>query len=294
MPPSSPPCAIAVPPGARGTSYGFTWAPAPRTSYSGSEPVSASPSPGRADPRPLQNRVTPTGEIVAVPARGTLMGNRGRLHDDRRWLVRTLVPSYRAWVTCRLDFRGRRRVIMAPGRYTELFFLDEVTALAAGHRPCGECRRDDFRRFTEAWARGNARRRRDRLSGPGRLDPAHPIARVDRLLHADRIYPDGRPRRFRSPLAHLPDGTFVLPPDDPTPHLLWRGALWPWTISGYGPARPPLAQGNSVTVTVLTPRSTVATLAAGYEPAVHSTLRGAAEWPSRGGREGPEPPSATG
>ena len=99
---------------------------------------------------PLQNRVTPYGDIIAVSARGTLMGNRGRLHDAIGRVVRRQVSSYSAWVTCLLAFKGRRRTVMAPGRYTELFFLDEATALSAGHRPCGECRRADYRRFKAA------------------------------------------------------------------------------------------------------------------------------------------------
>ena len=104
----------------------------------------------------MQNRVTPFGEIVTSEARGTLMGNRGCLHDQhralsgRRWTTR-------AWVTCLLSFKGRRRQLMRPGHYTELFFLDEATALSAGHRPCAECRREAFRRFVDGWATGAGR-----------------------------------------------------------------------------------------------------------------------------------------
>jgi hypothetical protein len=102
---------------------------------------------------PLQNRATPFGVIVASEARGNLMGNRGCLHDDNRALSRRRWTT-RAWVTCLLSFKGRRRQLMRPGHYTELFFLDEATALAAGHRPCAECRREAFRRFVDGWARG--------------------------------------------------------------------------------------------------------------------------------------------
>ena len=155
----------------------------------------------KARSRPLQNRVTPFGDLIATPARGTLMGNRGRLHDPGRRIVRRIAGGYRAWVTCLLAFRGRRRAVMAPNRYTELFFLDEATALAAGHRPCGECRRADFRRFKAAWLAGN----RDRGLGPDAL-----IGAIDRELHRDRLDPDGRPRTYQAELGSLPDGVFVV------------------------------------------------------------------------------------
>jgi len=100
---------------------------------------------------PLRNRVTPFGDLVAVPDRGALMGNRGVLHDDERRIVR--FSQGRRWIACLTDVKGRRRPLMTPGRYTELFFLDEATALAAGHRPCWECRRADALRFRDAWAR---------------------------------------------------------------------------------------------------------------------------------------------
>src|SRR5262245_5520966 len=99
---------------------------------------------------PLQNRVTPFGDLIATAARGTLMGNRGCLHDDCRQIRRPF--ALKRWIACVLDFRGRHRTVMAPGRYTELFFLDEATALAAGHRPCAECRHADYVRFRSLWA----------------------------------------------------------------------------------------------------------------------------------------------
>ena len=138
---------------------------------------------------PHRNRVTPFGEIVAVPERGTLMGNRGVIHADdgshkREWQVRR-------WIACRLEFKGRRRAVRQPRRWTELFFLDEATALAAGHRPCAECRREDYRRWQAAW--------------PG--DDAHADA-MDLVLHADRL--DGRAKRtYEARLGELPDGVMV-------------------------------------------------------------------------------------
>src|SRR5271165_1152863 len=98
---------------------------------------------------PRQNRVTPFGEIVAVPERGTFMGNRGNLHNAEGHIKRTW--QVKRWLVCLLEFKGRKRTVMRPGFYTELFFLDEATALAAGHRPCAECRRERYNDFRKAW-----------------------------------------------------------------------------------------------------------------------------------------------
>jgi hypothetical protein len=210
--------------------------------------------------RPLQNRVTPLGDLIRTPARGALMGNRGRLHDADRRIVRRVASGYRAWVTCRLSFRGRHRTVMAPGRYTELFFLDEATALAAGHRPCGECRREDFRRFRAAWLLGNP----DRGLGPG-----VPVAAIDRELHRDRLGADGRSVTYTALLDSLPDGVFVRGTSDGESLLVWRESHVPWSPAGYGTPRPRRRGGR---VTVLTPRSTVAAIAAGYAPGVHPSV----------------------
>ena len=210
----------------------------------------------------LQNRVTPRGDLVATAARGALMGNRGRLHDPSRRIVRRQVSSYRAWVTCLLEFKGRRRAVMAPGRYTELFFLDEATALAAGHRPCGECRRAEYRRFKAAWLAGNAERG---------LPLDAPIAAIDRELHRDRLTAKGLQQTFAADVAALPDGVFVAR-GAVVPLLIWRGALWPWSPGGYGD---PEARPAGGVVTVLTPASTVRAIAAGYSPDVDASARAA-------------------
>jgi hypothetical protein len=195
---------------------------------------------------PLQNRVTPHGEVIATPHRGAWMGNRGVLHDEARRIVRPFVPE-RRWICCRTEFRGRRRTPMSPGRYTELFFLDEATALAAGHRPCHECRRADARRFRDAWARGNG------------VEPGIRLGDLDRLLDADRREARDVMRRWVSPVADLPDGAMV--DVDGAAHLVACGALRPWSPGGYGPARRAPAE-----TLVLTPRSIVAAIAAGYAP----------------------------
>jgi hypothetical protein len=197
-----------------------------------------------------QNRVLPTGEIVADPARGLFMGNRGILHDaeGRLGTARWRHPH---WVCCVLSFKGRRRAVMAPGRYTELFFLDEAVALAAGHRPCFECRRADYRRFLAAWesATGTA------LRGPA----------LDRALHPARVTRSRAQVRHAAPMEGLPDGTFVLA--DGIPHLVLGDSLRPFAPSGYGPPRP--RPGG--TAEVLTPAPTVAALAAGYRAVLHDS-----------------------
>ncbi|MGX9350215.1 hypothetical protein ACS3QZ_03350 [Shimia sp. W99] len=191
----------------------------------------------------LQNRVQPTGDILAHPARGAFMGNRGILHDTkelthRRW-------RHKAWVCCVLNFKGRRRTLMSPGRYTELFFHDEAVALSAGHRPCGECRRNDYTSF---------------LAAAGHTGP---IAAFDAKLHAARAIPRRyTQRRHMAEAAALPDGAFIL--RNTGPALIWQDALLPFRPNGYGaPQRRPNGQ-----VTVLTPEPTLDALRAGYTPDV--------------------------
>jgi hypothetical protein len=197
-----------------------------------------------------QNRVTPFGEIVATSDRGTFMGNRGVLHDPegrvrRPWQVKR-------WLLCLLEFNGRRRQVMAPGRYTELFFLDEATGLAAGHRPCWECRRDRYRAFSNAWP-------------SGRL----PAEAIDDQLHAERLNPGGSQRWFGANLDDLPDGVFITRREPvERAYLLWRDELLAWSPGGY---RDRLPRPKGERVVVLTPRSTVEAIRAGYVPEVHPT-----------------------
>jgi hypothetical protein len=198
---------------------------------------------------PRQNRVLPTGEVIACRARGAWMGNRGCLHDTAGKLVRRWTT--RNWLICRLEFRGRRRTVMAPGRYTELFFLDEATALAAGHRPCFECRREDFQRFTAAWASGHGTARPD-------------AGEMDRSLHRERRL-SGAPRA--APLcfaADLPDGAIVEWPGRAGAWLLRSGAIWRWNPAGY---HAPEAEARQA-VLPITPTSTLAAIRAGYQPQI--------------------------
>lgn len=197
----------------------------------------------------LRNRVTPTGDILADPARGLFMGNRGVLHDA----TRTLGPArwkHRNWVCCVLAFKGRRRPLMAPRRYTELFFLDEAVALAAGHRPCGECRRGDYMRFLDLWQTVTGER------------PKAPT--LDKVLHAARAEPGARRlRRHVADMAALPDGAFVLIAD--VPHLVRGDALLPYAPGSYGaPVRRPTGPA-----TLLTPPPTVDVMRAGFRPVLH-------------------------
>jgi hypothetical protein len=198
---------------------------------------------------PLQNRVTPFGELVASPGRGLMMGNRGVLHDDQRRIVRS--SAVRRWIACRLEFRGRYRVVMRPRRYTELFFIDEAAALGAGHRPCRECRYVAYKRFRSLWETVHGR-------------PASADA-MDAQLHAERL--DGRAKRtYRADVAALPDGTYVAL--DGSAWLVWGGELLAWSDAGHGARRARPASGQ---IDVLTPPSIVAVLTAGYRPGVHPT-----------------------
>jgi len=207
---------------------------------------------------PLQNRVDPYGQLRAVAARGALMGNRGILHNAEKQIVAAWrLPR---WITCTLEFKGRRREVFAPHRYSELFFLDEATSLAAGHRPCAECRRPRFKEFCAAWAAGNADLA---VSQPLRADA------IDRVLHSERVRDDGGKKTHRALVSTLPAGSFV--EHEGRAHLLCAGKLRPWTFSGYGPAASRLPSRE---VEVLTPKSIVQAIRAGFVPDVDESAHG--------------------
>jgi hypothetical protein len=198
---------------------------------------------------PLQNRVTPSGDIIATPHRGLFTGNRGIIHDPatktltRRW-------ASQAWLTCVCEFRGRRRKVMGTRSWTELFFLDEATALAAGHRPCFYCRRDDANRFRAAWEAGNG--------------VATILAReIDAVLHRERL--QGRAKRLHPlpmPAESLPDGAMVSQGNESL--LIARGRALSWSPAGYAYAQSTLSEAM-----LLTPPSTLRALSAGYRPVLH-------------------------
>jgi hypothetical protein len=203
---------------------------------------------------PLTNRVSPFGELLAVTARGSLMGNRGgRIHDCTRELTRRRWAS-RTWICCRLAFKSRHREVWGTG-YTELFFLDETTALAAGHRPCFECRRAAALAFATAWARACG------------VETPPSAAQMDRILHDERL--QGHTKRLHPPCSALPDGAFiVIRSESGTPYAVRRDGLLRWTPSGYEEARP---RAGADIAHVLTPPAILAALAAGYTPLWHAS-----------------------
>ena len=208
---------------------------------------------------PHQNRVIPFGELIATSARGTFMGNRsGVLHNDQRELTDRRWINNR-WIICLLEFKGRERRIMKPNHYTELFFLDEATALAAGHRPCGECRREDFNRFKSAWVKGNPQY--------GFTEKIR-IGEIDRILQEERVMRNRNKVTYDDQLGNLPDGTFVTLLGKPEAAcLIWKGELKVWSQVGYVDSS---QYSSDLMVTVLTPESSVNALRAGYAPHMSS------------------------
>lgn len=201
---------------------------------------------------PLQNRVLPTGQIVANPARGTFTGNRGIIHrmdqtlGASRW-------SHHAWICCTLEWQGRKRPVMTGRKWTELFFLDEAVALAAGHRPCAYCRRADYNRFVAAWTQATGHQ------------PKAP--QMDKALHAARVRSQDRAQvTHQADIAMLPAGAFIA--WNNRPHLLGPTTQHPYTPAAYAA---PLPRPTSGTVTVLTPAPMIAALQAGYTAALHPT-----------------------
>lgn len=196
---------------------------------------------------PLQNRVLATGEVIVTPERGMFMGNRGVLHDGSQRLGRARW-KHKAWVTCVLKHKDWHRDVMQPGNYTELFFMDEAVALAAGHRPCAMCRHADYVSYRAA------------------AGLTVPSAQMDAQMHAERAEPRTfRQRRDVGELADQPDGTIIL---DETPKLVRGDALYPVSPKGYDKAEL-RASGQ---VTLLTPKTSRDALAAGYRPRYHASL----------------------
>jgi hypothetical protein len=198
---------------------------------------------------PLQNRVTPKGDIVAIPHRGLFTGNRGIIHDTATKTLLRKRWSSPAWLTCVLEFRGRRRKVMAQRGWTELFFLDEATAFAAGHRPCFFCRRDDANRFRAAWEEGN-----------GVTDVRAP--EIDAVLHRERFASAKKLHPLPMKIEKLPDGTMLQDGEDS--FLIAQGKAYLWSPAGYTPT-----DRNLDHAMLLTPPSTVRAFAAGYRPLLH-------------------------
>jgi hypothetical protein len=203
-----------------------------------------------------QNRVTPLGDIEAFPSRGAFTGNRGRLHEGRR-IVRSHAGDL--WIICELRFRDRWSEQWLPRRFTWLFFYDEAVALAAGHRPCGECRHASYTAYRDAWAFANPNR------------PPGSARDMNRELHAERIVSGTHRRRLHPmPWRGLPDGTFVLDAEG-DPHVLLGRELVEWTRAGYAARRARPVRGEA---TVITPPSSVSVLRAGYPVQIDRTALG--------------------
>lgn len=223
---------------------------------------------------PYQNQVDPLGRLFfpgpGAP-RGGLTGNRGVLHDSQGDIVRPF--NNQRWIYCRLDYPHPSHPVMAPGRWTHLFFLDEAVALAAGHRPCALCLNPRYKAFQALWSGVNN-------PSPGAASPSAGVpspapaspsaAAIDSVLHRQRLTATRAKRAYLAPLDELPDACFVRLGGDPSPCLVIGTALYAWTPAGYRPPRPRPA---GLVVEVLTPASTVAALAAGFRPAVHLSAR---------------------
>jgi hypothetical protein len=203
---------------------------------------------------PLQNRVTPQGDIIADPHRGLFTGNRGIIHDPATKTLLRKRWSNPAWLTCVCEFRGRRRKVMGGRSWTELFFLDEATAFAAGHRPCFYCRRDDANRFRAAWEEGN-----------GVTSVLAPD--IDAVLHRERLDRGGkRLHPLPMPMEKLPDGTMLQAGAES--YLIAQGRALQWSFAGYRAAETAVRDAM-----LLTPPSTLRAFAAGYRPVLHPSAR---------------------
>jgi len=198
----------------------------------------------------LQNRVDPQGNIIKTSARGVWLGNRGQLHGDTKTILRPF--KLKAWLICVLEFKDRHRQVMAPNLYTELFFFDEATAFAAGHRPCFECRRDDANRFKVAWLKGNPEYG---------FDHKVLIGKIDEIIHQERIDKKGSKVTFEAAIEDLPDGVFIQ--IDGESYLFVDRIIRHWTPFGYEEGIQLLVPKK---VTVLTPRSVVNAFCSGYRP----------------------------
>jgi hypothetical protein len=204
----------------------------------------------------LQNRVDPWGRLRAVSARGSLLGNRGILHDEHKQIVAPW--RHKAWVTCKLEYQGVKREIFSSGNYSELFFLDEATALSAGHRPCAECRRDRYNEFKAVWCAANLE---------GVLPSSVPIAQIDRQLHSERAVRGGDKVTFQTELKNLHPGVFIEANGDA--FLLWNDRFYLWSPHGYTASNVMLDPSQAVNV--LTPASVVETFRQGFIPQVHES-----------------------
>jgi hypothetical protein len=207
---------------------------------------------------PLQNRVTPFSTIVAAPERGAFTGNRGVIHNEQKQIIKHHAVKY--WITCVLEYRGKRRELMTPNRWTELFFLDEATAFAAGHRPCGFCRHADFKKFKQLWLQANGKKYG--LTGNVKMEV------IDNIIHQERLTENNLQRTFTAVLNTLPGGVFVTLANDGRAYLWYCQQLYQWSFGGY--KKVTLFDAYQ-TVQVLTPVSYVEVMRFGYDVGVDET-----------------------
>lgn len=201
----------------------------------------------------FQNRVNPWGKLHRSSVRGAWLGNRGVLHNEAKEIIAPW--RHKAWIICSLDFKGRKREVFSPNSYSELFFLDEATALSAGHRPCGECRKDRFDEFKAAWIEVN-----DYKTSP-------PVKQLDKQLHAERAIRGGGKVTFEMEFSQVPEGAFIEIGNDA--FLVWKGQLKRWSFQGYKSYEVELKSNDLVKV--LTPLSIVRILQYGFSPQVHDS-----------------------
>jgi hypothetical protein len=205
---------------------------------------------------PLQNRINPFSKIIATPERGAFTGNRGVIHNGQKEIIKNHAVKY--WITCMLQYKSMHREVMIPNRWTELFFLDEATAFAAGHRPCGFCRHADFKRFKTLWLQANGEKHG--LIENTKMDV------IDNIIHKERLDENNEQKTFSASLQTLPDGVFIKLPQNENAYLWHKQNLYEWSFKGY---KKVTSFNKTQMVDVLTPASYVEVFRNGYQPKIH-------------------------
>ncbi len=202
---------------------------------------------------PLQNRVDPWGNIFTTSSRGTFLGNRGILHNGKKQIIKPY--QHQSWVTCQLKYKDRKRKLMSPHNYTELFFLDEATAFAAGHRPCCQCRRERYIEFKYFWVKANLKKPVDDVR----------ISEINTIMHKDRINKRVK-NTYKSKLKELPDGAFFS--NNGSAYMKYKNKIYLWSFEGY-------CHQNNINlpdeIDVLTPKSIVNAFELGFKPGIHQS-----------------------
>jgi hypothetical protein len=209
---------------------------------------------------PLQNRINPFSKIIATPERGCFTGNRGVIHNGQKEIIKNHAVKY--WITCMLEYKGMHRAVMTPNRWTELFFLDEATAIAAGHRPCGFCRHADFKRFKSLWLQANGEK--NGLKENTKMDV------IDNIIHKERLDENNVQKTFSAYLETLPDGVFIKLPKNKNAYLWHQQNLYEWSFKGY---KKIAGFNKNQMVDVLTPTSYVEVFRNGYTPQIHFSAK---------------------